>query len=48
MGAADEKRSFMFPAGANQGMGSFEQQPYNWGGEQVEVRISAASDYLDA
>lgn len=48
MGAADEKRSFMSPAGVNQGTGSFEQQPYNWGGEQVEVTISAASDYLDA
>lgn len=48
MGAADEKRSFMLPAGVNQGTGSFEQQPYNWGGEQFEVTISAASDYLDA
>ena len=48
MGAADETKSFMLPAGVNQGTGSFEHQPYNWGGERVEVRVSAASDYLDA
>jgi len=48
MGAADETKSFMLPAGVNQGTGSFEHQPYNWGGERVEIRVSAASDYLDA
>jgi FkbM family methyltransferase len=48
MGATNETRSFMLPEGVNQGTGSFEQQPYNWGGERIEVKISAASDYLDA
>ena len=48
MGAADETKSFMLPAGVNQGTGSFEHQPYNWGGERVEIRVSAATDYLDA
>ncbi len=48
MGAVDETREFMLPEGVNQGTGSFEHEPYNWGGERTEIRISAASDYLDA
>jgi FkbM family methyltransferase len=48
MGAVDETREFMLPEGVNQGTGSFEQQPYNWGGGLTEIRIRAASDYLDA
>lgn len=46
MGAADETRNFNLPSGTNQGTGSFEHEPYNWEGEQAEVRISAASDLL--
>jgi FkbM family methyltransferase len=48
MGAADETRSFMLPAGVNQGTGSFEYQPYNWGVGHVDATIRAASDYLDS
>lgn len=46
MGAVDETRSFNLPSGTNQGTGSFEHEPYNWGGEKTEIRISAASDYI--
>ncbi|MGB0632253.1 MAG: FkbM family methyltransferase [Alphaproteobacteria bacterium] len=48
MGAADESRSFNLPAGTNQGTGSFEYEPYNWEGETAEIRISAASAYIQS
>lgn len=48
MGATNETRAFHLPEGANQGTGSFEHEPYNWGGERVEINISAASKYLQS
>jgi FkbM family methyltransferase len=46
MGSTAETRTFNLPEGVNQGTGSFEQQPYNWSGNRIELQISAASDYL--
>lgn len=46
MGSKAETRSFNLPEGVNQATGSFEHQPYNWSGDQIELKISAASDYL--
>jgi FkbM family methyltransferase len=46
MGEKNEVREFLLPEGVNQGTGSFEYEPYNWGGKRAEVKISAASEYL--
>jgi FkbM family methyltransferase len=46
MGSTAETRTFNLPESVNQGTGSFEQQPYNWSGNRIELQISAASDYL--
>lgn len=48
MGRTNEVREFLLPEGVNQGTGSFEHEPYNWGGNRAEVKISAASEYLQS
>lgn len=48
MGAANETREFLLPDGTNQGTGSFEHEPYNWGGRRAQLKISAASEYLQS